>query len=173
MSSRAQRGKGCHPEPFFCHPERSEERGVIPSPSFVIPSEARDLPPLLLGMPHYVRHDIPHVIPSEARKGLSPRALLLSSRAKRGISLPSSWGCLTAFGMTRGEGGPSLRSGHLGMTRGKVPRNDKGEGDASHSLGMTYTVSPRWLLLSSRALLLSSRAQRGISSTPHEAPSRT
>ena len=35
--------------------------------------------------------------------------------------------------------------------KGKVPWQDKGEGDASHSFGMTYPMSPRGLLLSPRA----------------------
>jgi hypothetical protein len=51
------------------------------------------------GMPHYVRHDIPTCHP-ERSEG-SPH------------EIPRR---------------PSFRSGHLGMTRGKVPWHDKEEG---------------------------------------------
>jgi hypothetical protein len=63
--------------------------GVIPRASLVIPSEARDLPPLLLGMPHYVRHDIPHVIPS------------VSEGSLRFLTLRMGFLGTPCFGMTR------------------------------------------------------------------------
>ena len=88
-------------------------------------------------MPHYVRHDIPHVTPRALPEG-SPYGMPHYVRHDKG-----GRGCLTTFGMTRkrlslrallfchperSEGSPheiprrpSLCSGHLGMTRKGVP----------------------------------------------------